>query len=90
MGAPDTGGVGVTRALPAQVGQRVFRLLQTVAGALCVFTGGRMPLFGARSKDWPPEVMDAQDEALIRGDIGRLDEVRLGLGEQVIDYICPG
>jgi hypothetical protein len=46
-------------------------------------------LFGARSKDWPPEVMDAQDGARIRRDIGRLDEVRLGLGEQVIDYICP-
>lgn len=51
------------------------------------FHGGRMPLFGVRSKDWPPEVVDAQDEALIQRDIGRLDEVRLSLGEQVIDYI---
>jgi hypothetical protein len=47
-------------------------------------------LFAGRSKDWPPEVMDAPDEALIRKDIGRLDEVRPGLGEQVIDYICRG
>jgi len=46
-------------------------------------------LFGSRAAGSVAEA-DKYDAALVREDVGRLDTVRAGLGDQVVQYICQG